>query len=101
VIGLRPFAERIADAVDDAARARTSSSARRNRVITASERVMLDAYVAGIERAMIAVRNDPAAVEAIISDMGALANEFFVAGDEDGYARIMMRRAELRRGRAA
>ena len=70
--GLTPFAERIAEIVEEIARSKKGPRDRRRRLIAALQHVLCDVHDAGVEAAMIVVRDKPEAVNAIVAAKAAL-----------------------------
>ena len=70
--GLTPFAERIAEIADEIARSKKGPAERRRRLIAALQAVLCDVHDAGIDAAMIAVRDKHEAVNAIVAAKAAL-----------------------------
>lgn len=65
-LGLTMFAERLADLAEDARKTGKTPAARRRRILDGADPILVDAYRAGMDAALIAVAGHDAATLAIV-----------------------------------
>lgn len=74
-LGLHPFAVRVASLGEEILRSKKGRRERERRFIEGSKPICAAAFAAGMERAMIAVRDNPAAVRSIYAAMEQAAED--------------------------